>query len=265
MGTLTSSPEESGAIHGTAASQFLLETASTQYTQLIYRDHLFHITMSEHMDDRGFAKAELVMFNPAAPNIQTGVNLVARDTCPNGYQLVDPDRSGKKSQFDLVELAAQVEKADQFTRATAGSKLTVIAEQVRFLQEQAKKVLEDARLNALLHKTACNFKKVPGKTYYVYKQRANPDEEMLSMISPEEWGPGGPEYVGGYRLEFDMSWTELKDCDRRGNEIQMINKILDTSQAVSFNFLPSQYQAGLALEQRKEKEEGKEQRDTVWK
>merc|ERR1712241_794164 len=33
-------------------------------------------------------------------------------------------------------------------------------------QEQARKVLEDARLNALLHKTACNFKKVPGKTYY---------------------------------------------------------------------------------------------------
>ena len=64
----------------------------------------------------------------------------------------------------------------------------------------------------------------------VYKQRANPDEEMLSMISPEEWGPSGPEYVGGYRLEFDMSWTELKDCDKRGNEIQMINKILDTSQ-----------------------------------
>ena len=84
-----------------------------------------------NMDDRGFQKAELVMFNPAAPNIQSGVNLVSRDTCPNGYQLVDPDRSGKKTQFDLVELAAQVEKADQFTRATAGSKLQIIAEQVR--------------------------------------------------------------------------------------------------------------------------------------
>ena len=84
------------------------------------------------MDDRGFQKAELVMFNPAAPNIQSGVNLVSRDTCPNGYQLVDPDRSGKKTQFDLVELAAQVEKADQFTRATAGSKLQIIAEQVRY-------------------------------------------------------------------------------------------------------------------------------------
>ena len=108
-----------------------------------------------------------------------------REAAPRGFQLVSADKVGKKNQFDLVELAEVVQKADQFTRATAGSKLTVIAEQVafvgmfkqqsyhseylqvRFLQEQARKVLEDARLNALLHKTACNFKKVPGKTYYV--------------------------------------------------------------------------------------------------
>jgi len=199
-------------------------------------------------DERGFTKTDLVMFNPQQPNFQSTVNLVERDTNPLGYQLVDPDRSGKKTQTDLVELAEQVQKADQFTRATASSKLTVIAEQVRFLQEQARKVLEDARLNALLHKTSCNFKKVPGKTYYVYKQRKNPSEEMISMISPEEWGAGGPEFVGAYRLEFDMSWTEEKDMDRRGNEIQMINKILDAGANVKFNFLPSQYQASRCLE-----------------
>ena len=38
---------------------------------------------------------------------------------------------------------------------------------------------------------------------------------------------------------------------------------------MSFNFLPSQYQAGLALEQSKQKEDGKEHtevlQDTVWK
>merc|ERR1711878_228813 len=151
-------------------------------------------------------------------------------------QLVDPDRSGKKTQFALVELAEQVEKADQFTRATASSKLTVIAEQVRFLQEQARKVLEDARLNALLHKTNCNFKK-------------NPDEEFLSMISPEEWGSACPEYVAGYRLEFDMSWTELQDCDKKSNETALINKILDTNTSdLKFSFLPSQYQANRMLE-----------------
>lgn len=205
--------------------------------------------MSNYMDDRGFAKAELVMFNPQAPNIQSGVNLVARDSCPNGYQLVDADRSGKKSQHDLVELAAQVEKADQFTRATAGSKLQMIAEQVRFLQEQARKVLEEASMNALLHKTSCNFKKIPGKTYYVYKQRKNPEEEFLSMISPQEWGPSGPEFVQGYRLEYDMSWTELKDLDKRSNELSLINKILDTNASdIQFKFLPSQYQATMMLE-----------------
>merc|ERR1711913_76240 len=178
-------------------------------------------------------------------------NLVERDSCPNGYQLVDADRSGKKTQHDLVELAAQVEKTDQFTRATAGSKLQVIAEQVRFLQEQARKVLEDARMNALLHKTSCNFKKIPGKTYYVYKQRKNPEEEFLSMISPQEWGPSGPEFVQGYRLEFDMSWTELKDLDKRSNELSLINKILDTNASdIQFKFLPSQYQANKMLEEK---------------
>merc|ERR1739844_238042 len=127
-------------------------------------------------DERGFQKTQnFTVMDPRQANFQETVKLVERNPCPNGFQLVDPDKSGKKNQFDLVELAANIQTADQFTRATAGSKLTVIAEQVRFLQEQARKVLEDARLNALLHKTACNFNKVPGKTYYVYKQRANPD------------------------------------------------------------------------------------------
>ena len=37
------------------------------------------------------------------------VKLVERNPCPNGFQLVDPDKSGKKNQFDLVELAAQIQ------------------------------------------------------------------------------------------------------------------------------------------------------------
>merc|ERR1719273_2947054 len=74
------------------------------------------------------------------------VNLVERNPAPGGFQLVCPEESGKiRSQFDLVELAGEIQTADKFTRATAGSKLSVIAEQVRFLQEQARKILEDAQ------------------------------------------------------------------------------------------------------------------------
>ena len=37
------------------------------------------------------------------------MNLVDRDPCPNGFALVDPDKSGKKNQFDLVELASNIQ------------------------------------------------------------------------------------------------------------------------------------------------------------
>ncbi len=62
-------------------------------------------------------------------------------------------------------------QADKFTRAVAGSKLSVIADQVRFLQEQARQVLEEAELSKRLHHIACNFKKLPGTVYYVYKKK----------------------------------------------------------------------------------------------
>ena len=38
------------------------------------------------------------------------VKLVERNPCPNGFQLVDPAKSGKKNQFDLVELASNIQK-----------------------------------------------------------------------------------------------------------------------------------------------------------
>jgi hypothetical protein len=57
--------------------------------------------------------------------------------------------------------------------------------QVRFLQEQARRVLEEARLSSQLHATSCNFKKIPGTTYYLYKQRRNPNNEFMSMIAPQ--------------------------------------------------------------------------------
>ncbi len=115
------------------------------------------------------------------------MNLVDRNEAPGGFPLVDPDRSGKKSQFDLVELATNIERADEFTRANAGSKLSVIAEQVRFLQEQARKALEEAELSKELHHIACNFKKIPGKVYYVYEKGGDGErrQKFMSMISPE--------------------------------------------------------------------------------
>jgi len=165
--------------------------------------------------------------NPNEANFQTEVNLVERNPNPGGLALVDPDRSGKTNQFDLVELASQIQTADTFTRSTAGSKLSVIAEQVRFLQQQAKAVLEEAALNQQLHHIACNFKKVPGKIYYVYKR--DNGKNYMSLISPEEWGSGGPEFVAAYKLEYDMTFTPFNKIAKREDDEKIIDKILKTN------------------------------------
>merc|ERR1711894_725344 len=129
-------------------------------------------------DERGFMKTEnFVVMDPREANFQETVKLVERNPCPNGFQLVDPAKSGKKNQFDLVELASNIQKADQFTRATAGSKLSVIAEQVRFLQQQAQAVLEEANLNAELHHIACNFKKCLEK-YIMFIEGKNLEQSI---------------------------------------------------------------------------------------
>ena len=54
---------------------------------------------------------------------------------------------------------------------------------MRFLQEQAKKVLEEAQRDTEINHMACNFKRIPGKIYYIYK-RKNGKKYMSKVISP---------------------------------------------------------------------------------
>merc|ERR1711994_1026452 len=168
-------------------------------------------------DERGFTKTDMQVMDPRTANFQETVNLVERNTAPGGFQLVCPEESGKiRNQFDLVELAGEIQTADKFTRATAGSKLSVIAEQVRFLQEQARKILEDAQRDKEINHMACNFKRIPGKLYFIYK-RPN-GKNCMSMISPEEWGKDCPEFVAAYKLENDMSWTPQANVAAKEDE-----------------------------------------------
>merc|ERR1711976_131843 len=193
------------------------------------------ISMPVLQDERGFTKTEMQVMDPRTANFQDTVNLVERNTAPGGFQLVCPEESGKiRSQFDLVELAGEIQTADKFTRATAGSKLSVIAEQVRFLQEQARKILEEAQKDKEINHMACNFKRIPGKLYYIYT-RPN-GKNYMSMISPEEWGKDCPPFVAAYKLEHDMSWTPQENVEAKENENAIIDKILKKQSHLAISF-----------------------------
>lgn len=113
--------------------------------------------------------------------------------------------------FGLVELARELEQADQMISGRANAQLTQIAEQIRFLQAQAREVMESAQDDMQLHRAKCNFKKIPGKIYHLYRH-AN-GELHFSMLSPDDWRGRPPqEFVGSYRLENDMGWAPAEEA-----------------------------------------------------
>ncbi|GAB0198654.1 hypothetical protein GRJ2_002330800 [Grus japonensis] len=140
---------------------------------------------------------------------------------------------------DLVALARQVQQprgdsrnipADDFIRANACNKLTVIAEQIRYLQEQARKVLDEANRDADLHHVACNLVKKPGNIYYMYRRESG--QRYFSILSPKEWGTSPHEFLGAYKLQHDMSWTPFEDIERRDAEINILDKLLSRQAAL---------------------------------
>lgn len=114
--------------------------------------------------------------------MRPAVNLVERNESPDNYQLLNAYRVGRHSSLDIVALAQEIQNADIAMHNQSG-KLGLILDQIRFLQSQAHQILRDIKTNQSLHQAACNFKKVPGKTYYLYERASG--QMYFSMLSPQ--------------------------------------------------------------------------------
>lgn len=122
----------------------------------------------------------------------------------------------------LVDLAHEIQHADATLRASASGKLQTIVDQMRALQEEAKKVLAATARDAKLHQAACNFKKHPGRVYHLYcKAVVDTDDgtatksPYISMLGPDDWGSSGPgaahEFQGSFRLEVCVCTEEEQE------------------------------------------------------
>lgn len=119
--------------------------------------------------------------------------------------------------YDLVDVAKRIAEADAMIGATTSARLQVIAEQIRALQETARRILEEARKDLELHRARCHFVRRPGRVYHLY--RRSDGELWWSMVGPEEWGASPPaEFVGSYRLELDQSWTRVGEGEESTDE-----------------------------------------------
>ena len=112
--------------------------------------------------------------------------------------------------YELVDLAKEIAKADDMLSVQTNGKLRLLAEQIRGLQEEAKKILKETRQNQQLHHAECSFKKKIGHIYHLYKKEDG--SLVFSLLSPQEWGKRMPhEFVGSFRLENDMTWTPMHE------------------------------------------------------
>lgn len=127
---------------------------------------------------------------------------------------------------ELVDIAKEIADADSRVTQTASAKLRVIADQIRALQEEARQVLNQAQTDQALHRAQCNFKRIPGKIYHLY--RRDGERCYFSMLGPEEWGGAPPhEFVGSYRLENDRSWTAVEDIEQEVSREELVRRLLE--------------------------------------
>ena len=96
-----------------------------------------------------------------------------------GFKLNSEESIAPKHD-DLTSLAASIQSADSHIVSCAHGKLLQIANQIKALQKQAENVLEKARFDQELSHAACNFKKIPGKTYHLYKYVNNMEDTIFS-------------------------------------------------------------------------------------
>lgn len=115
--------------------------------------------------------------------------------------------------YRLVDVAREIEKADQVLATVVGGKLDLLAEQIRVLQAKAREILAAAERDSKLHRARCNFQKHPGAIYHLYE--ATDGAWYFSMLSPADWRGAPPDrFLGSYRLETDASFTRVDETDR---------------------------------------------------
>lgn len=87
--------------------------------------------------------------------------------------------------------------------------LLQIRKQIELLALQAQEIQKRKELSLMIYEANLSFKPNIGQIYYLYEKKDG--KHMLSLISPKEWGNGGPfkKFIAGVKLLADHTWLEL--------------------------------------------------------
>ena len=87
-------------------------------------------------------------------------------------------------------------------------------EQMQTLIEQAKYLKSRVEVSERIYQAVVPFQPVIGKIYFLYKK--NDGTDLLSMVSPDEWGKSFPyeSFEAEVRLMSDHTWEIVKTSNQ---------------------------------------------------
>lgn len=86
------------------------------------------------------------------------------------------------------------------------AKIKIIMKQMQLLKDEIENIVNETLETTELENIKCNFKKIPGKTYYLYE---NKDFQLFfSILSPNEWTSYN-KYINSYYYDFDHNLIKI--------------------------------------------------------
>ncbi len=119
-----------------------------------------------------------------------------------GSAIVKPEDKGKIKGTAVTAMHEQTDR--QFRQ---------LYEQMRTLVEQANYLKKRVNISERIYLADMGFQPVYNQNYYLF-QRAN-GEDVLTMVSPEEWGRSNPfkKFIAQVRLLSDHTWEVVRAED----------------------------------------------------
>jgi hypothetical protein len=115
-----------------------------------------------------------------------------------GSAVVKPEDMGKNKGRAVAAMKEQT-----------GMQLKQLYDQIRVLVGQAHDIKKRVEVSERIYMAQMNFEPVIGQLYYLYEKDDHSD--VLSMISPDEWGKDSPfkAFIAQVKLLSDHTWEVL--------------------------------------------------------
>jgi hypothetical protein len=109
--------------------------------------------------------------------------------------LIKPEDMGKVKSRGLSAMEKQTE-----------NQLKQIYGQIEILARQAKAIKDRIDVSARIYIAEMNFEPLIGHVYYLYQK--NNGKDVLTMVSPQEWGKNIPfsDFIAKVELLADHTW-----------------------------------------------------------